>query len=52
MLRDERVCTQCDRKVECNNDVEIRVATRDYEDYCLNAPTMQALGSSLDGHRS
>ena len=45
-LRDmERVCISCKRKVQCNNDLEIGVSARDYEDYCLNASTMNALKS-------
>jgi transcriptional regulator with XRE-family HTH domain len=44
VLRDmERVCVLCERKAQCNNDLEIGASARDYEDYCLNAPTMNAL---------
>jgi hypothetical protein len=44
VLRDmERVCVLCERKAQCNNDLEIGVSARDFEDYCLNAPTMNAL---------
>ena len=44
VLRDmERVCVLCERKAQCRNDVEIGVAARDYEDYCPNAQTMNAL---------
>jgi hypothetical protein len=44
VLRDmERVCVLCERKAQCSNDLEIGVSTRDHEDYCLNAPTMNAL---------
>jgi hypothetical protein len=44
VLRDmERVCGLCERKTQCNNDLEIGASARDYEDYCLNAPTMNAL---------
>jgi hypothetical protein len=39
----KRVCISCERKVQCNNDLEIGVSARDYEDYCLNAQTMNAL---------
>jgi hypothetical protein len=39
----ERVCVLCERKAQCSNDLEIGVSTRDHEDYCLNAPTMNAL---------
>jgi hypothetical protein len=46
VLRDmKRVCVSCERKVQCRNDLEIGVSARDYEDYCLNAPTMNALRS-------
>ena len=44
VLRDmERVCISCERKGQCNNDIAIGVAARDYEDYCLNAQTVNAL---------
>jgi hypothetical protein len=44
VLRDmERVCVLCERKAQCNNDLEIGVSARDYEDYCLNASAMKAL---------
>ncbi|WP_244525017.1 MULTISPECIES: hypothetical protein [Bradyrhizobium] len=43
----ERVCSQCVRKAQCNNDIKTGAAARDYEDYCSNAPTIQALGKSL-----
>jgi hypothetical protein len=44
VLRDmERVCILCERKVQCNNDLEIGVSARDHGDYCLNAPTMDSL---------
>jgi transcriptional regulator with XRE-family HTH domain len=47
VLRDmERVCVMCERKAQCNNDLEIGVAARDYGDYCLNAPTMKALNEN------
>jgi len=39
----ERVCISCEGKAQCNNDLEIGVSARDYEDYCLNAQTMNAL---------
>jgi len=42
----ERVCVLCERKAQCSNDVELGVAARDYEDYCLNAPTIKALNQS------
>jgi hypothetical protein len=29
-------------EAQCNNDLEIGICARDYEDYCLNAPTMNA----------
>jgi hypothetical protein len=45
-LRDmERVCISCERKARCNNDLEIGVSARNYEDYCLNTSTMHALKS-------
>jgi hypothetical protein len=44
VLRDmQRVCVLCERKTQCNNDLEIGASARNYKDYCLNAPTMIAL---------
>ncbi len=49
-LRDmERVCISCERKAQCNNDLEIGVSARNYEDYCLNASTVNALKSIPNG---
>src|SRR5436305_3839392 len=43
-LRDmKRVCVSCERKAQCRNDLEIGASARDFEDYCLNAPTMNVL---------
>lgn len=45
VLRDmERVCAQCQRKAQCNNDIETGAVAADYTDYCLNASTLLALG--------
>lgn len=45
VMRDmERVCSQCVRKAQCNNDIETGAAAADFGDYCSNAPTIQALG--------
>jgi hypothetical protein len=48
----QRVCISCERKAQCNNDLEIGVSARDYGDYCLNASTMDALSEGEAGRRS
>ena len=43
-LRDmARVCASCRRKAQCNHDIDEGTSPQQYEDYCLNAPTIAAL---------
>lgn len=47
MLRDmERVCASCPAKARCNRDRDAGTLTRNFHDYCPNAPTIEALGQS------
>jgi uncharacterized protein YjiS (DUF1127 family) len=42
MLRDmERVCALCHHKRECDHDLVASTSSAHYEDYCLNAPTIE-----------
>jgi hypothetical protein len=51
VLRDmERVCTLCKDKPRCRDDLAAGTAERHYEDYCLNAPTIDHLGDGLARH--
>ena len=44
VLRDmERVCALCDHKPQCDHDLAAGTAAEHYEDYCLNAPTIDKL---------
>jgi len=44
VLRDmERVCAMCDHKTRCDVDLAVGAAAENYEDYCLNAPTIDQL---------
>jgi uncharacterized protein YjiS (DUF1127 family) len=44
VLRDmERVCALCDHKAQCDHDLIAGTAAKHYEDYCLNAPTIDQL---------
>jgi hypothetical protein len=44
VLRDmERVCALCDSKTRCDRDLHAGTAADHYEDYCLNAPTIDRL---------
>ena len=44
VLRDmERVCALCDHKARCDHDLAAGTAAVHYEDYCLNAPTIDQL---------
>jgi uncharacterized protein YjiS (DUF1127 family) len=44
VLRDmERVCALCDHKSQCDHDLLAGTAAEHYEDYCLNAPTIDQL---------
>jgi uncharacterized protein YjiS (DUF1127 family) len=45
VLRDmERVCAMCQHKRQCDRDLAAGTAAAHYEDYCLNAPTVNQLG--------
>lgn len=45
VLRDlERVCALCGHKAQCDHDLVAGTAAERYEDYCLNAPTIDRLG--------
>ena len=47
VLRDmERVCAMCNHKRECDRDLDAGTAAEHYEDYCLNAPTIDRLGQT------
>jgi uncharacterized protein YjiS (DUF1127 family) len=44
VLRDmERVCALCGHKAECDRDLDAGTAADNYENYCLNAPTIDRL---------
>ena len=46
VLRDmERVCALCANKGECDRDLAAGTSAEHYEGYCLNAPTIEALGN-------
>ena len=48
VLRDmERVCALCDHKTQCDHDLTAGTAASHYEDYCLNAPTIDRLEQDL-----
>jgi hypothetical protein len=45
VLRDmERVCALCQQKRRCDRDLAGGTAAAHYEEYCLNAPTIDQLG--------
>jgi hypothetical protein len=45
VLRDmERVCAMCQHKRQCDRDLATGTAAANYEDYCLNASTIDRLG--------
>jgi uncharacterized protein YjiS (DUF1127 family) len=45
VLRDmERVCAMCQHKRQCDHDLAAGTAADRYEDYCLNASTIDQLG--------
>jgi hypothetical protein len=45
VLRDmERVCALCEHKRECDRDLDAGTSVERYEEYCLNAPTIDQLG--------
>jgi hypothetical protein len=44
VLRDmERVCALCQQKRRCDHDLHAGTSAEQYADYCLNAPTIEAL---------
>ncbi|MGJ5177848.1 hypothetical protein ACQR16_11770 [Bradyrhizobium oligotrophicum] len=51
VLRDmERVCAMCKDKPRCHRDLAAGKAGEHYEDYCLNAPTIDHLGVAAVKH--
>jgi uncharacterized protein YjiS (DUF1127 family) len=47
VLRDmERVCAMCNHKRECDRDLAASTAAQHYEEYCLNAPTIDQLSQA------
>lgn len=45
MLRDmARVCASCTQKARCDHDLDAGNSAQHYEEYCANAPTINALG--------
>jgi hypothetical protein len=48
VLRDmERVCASCQYKRQCDRDLAEGVSAQNYEEYCGNAPTIDALGQKV-----
>ena len=48
LLRDmERVCALCRDKAKCDRDLIAGTAAAHYEDYCLNAPTIDQLDKTV-----
>ena len=44
VLRDmARVCTSCQHKPQCDRDLDAGTSAQHYQEYCLNAPTIDAL---------
>jgi len=41
----ERVCALCQDKRRCDRDLAAGTAAKHYEEYCLNAPTIDMIGS-------
>lgn len=51
VLRDmARVCSLCQDKARCRDDLAAGTADKHYEEYCLNAPTIDNLGEDLARH--
>lgn len=47
VLRDmERVCALCASKHQCHRDLAASTSAEHYEEYCLNAPTIDSLDQS------
>src|SRR3954468_4825312 len=42
----ERVCALCQDKRRCDRDLAAGTAAQRYQDYCLNAPTIELITSS------
>jgi hypothetical protein len=48
VLRDmARVCSLCQDKPRCRDDLAAGTADKHYEEYCLNAPTIDSLGEDI-----
>src|ERR1700739_5024662 len=48
-LRDmARVCAACQQKRQCDRDLDAGTAAQHYEEYCLNAPTIEALNQKAN----
>ena len=39
-----RVCATCRQKARCDHDLDAGTSAQHYEEYCLNAPTIDGLG--------
>ena len=51
VLRDmARVCSLCQDKARCRDDLAAGTADKHYEEYCLNAPTIDHLGEDIAKH--
>ncbi|GLH76893.1 hypothetical protein SSBR45G_18010 [Bradyrhizobium sp. SSBR45G] len=51
VLRDmERVCAMCKDKIRCHRDLAAGTSGEHYEAYCLNAPTIDRLGTAITKH--
>jgi uncharacterized protein DUF6455 len=51
VLRDmARVCSLCQDKARCRDDLAAGTADKHYEEYCLNAPTIDNLGEDIAKH--
>jgi hypothetical protein len=44
----ERVCALCEHKRECGRDLAAGTSAEHYQGYCLNAPTIEQLGSEAN----
>ncbi len=44
----ERVCSSCQKKRQCDRDLSAGTSAQHYEEYCLNAPTIDALNRQAD----
>jgi len=48
VLRDmARVCSLCQDKARCRDDLAAGIGDKHYEEYCLNAPTIDHLGDDI-----